>query len=592
MAAKRLGAWLGGALGSVAVVVFVDSSGLLSEDAEVVVDNAAQLAAGIAAAAACLVVAQRVQGVERRWRRSMGLGMVGWSIGQSFWSYYQIFSDTPLPSPSWADVGYLMMPVGALPALLALAVEPRPETPDGFRRQESMVFSLDGLIIVGSLFILTWSTALGAVVDAGAPDRPAFGVAIAYPITDLMLVAIVVLFAVTRRVPPPYRLQLGVLGLGLVAISLSDSIFAYLVSSGADEMPPATNFGFIAGPLLIAVAALITADGAAAVPRRTVGGGSVTGVAGVPGPGAGSGPGPGTGAGSGDAAWTPPAGSRVAAGSAGCQRAHKLIDRLHLLLPYILVAATGCVVATQIAVGHEIDATEATVAWAVLVLVLVRQIITLLENTALLERVSEQRTEMAHRAQHDPLTGLPNRALLGERLRAAMDGHRDHGRPFALLIIDLDDFKSINDGFGHAAGDRLLSAVGERLRNCVRGGDTVARLGGDEFAVVLDGTSHRLVNVGERILDALRQPFEIDGQMLALGASVGVVEPARDDVGATADLLLQRADGAMYAGKRQGKGRAVHYRPDPPDLPFCLRSPAPFREIEDRTGPTGVGPGP
>jgi diguanylate cyclase len=545
MTAKRLGAWLGAALGAVGIVIFFDSSGLLSEDAEMVVDNAAQLAAGLAAAVACLVVARRVHGVERRWRRFMGLGMVGWSIGQAFWSYYQIFSDTPLPSPSWADVGYLMMPVGALPALLALAVEPRTEAhpadtgsgSGGVQRQglqASVVFFLDGLIIVGSLFILTWTTALGAVVDTGAPDRSAFGVAVAYPITDLMLVAIVVLFAVTRRVPVPYRMQLWLLGFGLIGISLSDSIFVYLVSSGADEMPPATNFGFIAGPLLIAIAALATADG-----------------------------------------------STAATAAAGHLRANRLIERIHLLLPYILVVATGAVVVTQIVVGHDIDATETSVASAVLVLVLVRVMITQLENEALLERVSAHGAELAHRAQHDPLTGLPNRALFGDRLVAAMDRYRDHGRPFALLLIDLDDFKSINDSYGHAAGDRLLSAVGERLRNCVRGGDTVARLGGDEFAVVLDGTADHQGSVGERVLDALRHPFEIDGQMLALGASVGVVEPGHDDVHATADLLLQRADGAMYAGKRQGKGRAIHYDPELTDLRELPAPPRPVARSHD-----------
>jgi diguanylate cyclase (GGDEF)-like protein len=512
MAARRLGAWLGGAFALVALVILFDSSGLLSEDAAVVVDDAAQLFAGVAAAVACLWVARRVHGVERRWRRFMGLGMVGWSIGQALWSYYQVFSDTPLPSPSWADVGYLLMPVGALPALLALAVEPRPEVPDGLRRQASVVFFLDGLIIVGSLFILTWSTALGAVVKAGAPGRPAFGVAIAYPLTDLMLVSIVVLFAVTHRVPLQFRQQLWLLGFGLVAISLSDSIFAYLVSSGADEMPPATNFGFIAGPLLVAVAALATADGA---PRI------------------------------------------------GHPRAHRLVERIHLLLPYILVAATGMVVGAQLVLSHNIDTTEAAVAWTVVALVLVRSIITLLENTALLERVADTQAELVRRAQHDPLTGLPNRALFNERLLDAMGRHRDHGRPFVLLLVDLDDFKRINDSYGHAAGDRLLLLVGERLRGCVRADDTVGRLGGDEFAVVLDGTAaDQRGSVGERILDALRHPFEIDGQMLALGASVGVVEPGTDEAEVTAELLLQRADGAMYAGKRQGKGRAVHYAPE------------------------------
>jgi diguanylate cyclase (GGDEF)-like protein len=505
--------WLIAALGFVACVIFLDSSGLLSKDAEVVVDDSAQLFGGLAGFFTCLVSARRLRGVERRWRHFMAFGMAGWSVGQSFWSWYQIFSDTPLPSPSWADVGFLMLPVGALPALVVLGMaERRPGLAVGQapRRGSPLVFFLDGLVIVGSLFILTWSTSLGAVVDAGAPNVTAFLVAIAYPLTDWVLVVLVLLFAVTQRVQPQYRLQMWLVGLGLVAISASDSIFAYLVSSGAEEMPPATNFGFIAGPLLIAVAATVTADGSPAAddPRTT-----------------------------------------------------RIIDRAHLLMPYGLVLITGMVVAAQMSLGHHIDALEAAVAWVVLTLVLIRQIITLIENNALLEQVSSTQAELAWRAQHDPLTGLPNRALFSERLDDALDRHRDHGRTFSLLIVDLDDFKSVNDSFGHAAGDELLLAVGARLRSVVRSGDTVARLGGDEFAVVLDGIGDNVHRAGDRVLDALRQPFLVNGQMLALGASIGVVQPRRGDLAVTADTLLERADSAMYVGKRQGKGQAVHIQP-------------------------------
>ncbi|HEY3142681.1 MAG TPA: GGDEF domain-containing protein [Acidimicrobiales bacterium] len=509
MSTRPLGKWLIAALGLVAVVIAVDSSGLLSTDAAVVVDDSAQLFAGLAATIACWWTARNARGSERTWRRLMACGMGGWSIGQAFWSWYQIFSDTPLPSPSWADVGYLTMPVFALPALLVMAVEP-PRHAIAVLHRISLVFVLDGLIIVGSLFILTWSTALGAVVRAGAPTGAAFAVAIAYPVTDLMLVVMVVLFAVTKRVPRQHVTQLRLFGLGLVGISASDSIFAYLVSSGADEMPPATNAGFIIGPLLIAVAALATADG-----QHTV----------------------------------------------GAHRAGRLIERGHLLLPYALVAVTGIVVAAQSMAGRRIDGVEATVAWLVLGLVLVRQIVTLIENTTLLERISATQAELAHRAQHDPLTGLPNRALFSERLLGAMERHRVYGRPYALLLVDLDDFKLINDSLGHAAGDWLLHAVAERLRNCVRSDDTVARLGGDEFAVVIEGVNEAPAIIGDRIVSALRHPFEIDGRLLALSGSVGVVEPGRDEVDITADALLQRADGAMYAGKRRGKGIAVRYDP-------------------------------
>jgi diguanylate cyclase len=508
--------------GFVAAVLFLDSSGVLSEHGEVVVDNAAQLTAGVTAAGLCWWSSRRVHGIERTWRRLMALGMAGWSVGQAFWSWYQIFSDTPLPSPSAADVGYLSLPLLALPALLVFDVVPPREAVQALRN-DRVVFFLDGAIVVGSLFILTWATALGAVVHAEAPNTLSFAVAIAYPLTDLILVAIVVLLAVTRRVPPHLRQQLSLLGWGLVGLSVSDSIFAYLVSSGADEMPPLTNAGFIAGPLLIAVAAIATTDG-------------------------------------------PPAARHM--------RRRVAIDRTHLLLPYGLVALTGSVVAVQGGLGGQIDAVEATVAWIVVSIVLVRQVVTILENMALLERVSATQAELSYRAHHDPLTGLANRALFGDRLDDAIELHRGYGQPFALLVVDLDDFKGVNDAFGHSVGDHVLRAVGQRLQRCVRGLDTVARLGGDEFAIILVGAEDIPGIVAERILAALRRPFQIDTHSVLLGASVGMVEPKYGELGVTADVLMHRADDAMYAGKRRGKGIAVHYRPELMDeVPSRWREP-------------------
>jgi diguanylate cyclase (GGDEF)-like protein len=381
----------------------------------------------------------------------------------------------------------------------------------GPRVVRTVTYVLDGLVVAGAVFLLTWSTALGAVVRAEAPTTLSFAVAIHYPIVDLLLVAIVGLLAMTGRVPSPLRVQLWLLGAAMVAFLVSDSILAYLVTTRAEEMPPATDLGYIAAPLLIGIAALARADDPAA------------------------------------------------AGTAGAGR---LAQRAHLLLPYVLVALTGAVVAVQSALGARIDRVEAAAAWIVLGLVLLRQIITLVQNTVLLERVSAARAELAYRAQHDPLTGLANRSLFGERLQGAMEVHREHGQPYALLLVDLDDFKAINDSLGHAAGDRLLQAVGGRLRACVRATDTVARLGGDEFAVVLCGAAEEPGIVGQRIIDALRHPFRIDGRTLSLGASIGVVEPDGDDAELTPELLLRRADGAMYVGKARGKGVAVTYAPD------------------------------
>jgi diguanylate cyclase (GGDEF)-like protein len=506
--------------GFVGVVLLLDSSGLLSSHAEIVVDDVAQLAAGVTAAVSCWWTSRPVDGVERTWRRLMAVGMAGWSVGQGFWSWYQIFSDTMLPSPSVADVGYLTLPMLALPALLVFDTEP-PRHAIETRAPDLVVFFLDGAIVVGSLFILTWATALGAVVHAESPSVPALVVAIAYPLTDLLLVVIVVLLVVTRRVRPQLRPQLLLLGWGLLAISLSDSVFAYLVSSGAEEMPPLTNAGFIGGPLLVAVAALSTGDGWP-IPRH--------------------------------------------------MRRRMALDKAHLLLPYGLVALTASVVATQTVLGAWIDPVEATVAALVVGLVLVRQLVTILENAGLLERLSAAQAGLTYRAHHDPLTGLANRALFDEHLDDALDRHQRSGRPFALLVVDLDDFKAVNDALGHAAGDRLLTTVGERLRGCVRAFDTVARLGGDEFAVILDGYVNTEGAVAERILAALRQPFQIDGHIVSVGASVGFVEPRGDEPDVTADVLVDRADGAMYVGKRRGKGIAVRYRPElAGDLPGVPR---------------------
>jgi len=158
-------------------------------------------------------------------------------------------------------------------------------------------------------------------------------------------------------------------------------------------------------------------------------------------------------------------------------------------------------------------------------------------------------------ATHDPLTGLANRVLFADRLGHALARSRRQGRPGALLLLDLDGFKRINDTLGHDAGDRALVAVAARLRGCVREADTVARLGGDEFAVILDGLAaaddaHRAI---ARIRAALAVPLALnsDGAPLALSASIGLAlfrghEPE--------DGLLRHADDGLYAAKRHRRG--------------------------------------
>jgi diguanylate cyclase (GGDEF)-like protein/PAS domain S-box-containing protein len=168
-------------------------------------------------------------------------------------------------------------------------------------------------------------------------------------------------------------------------------------------------------------------------------------------------------------------------------------------------------------------------------------------------KLLEQR--LAHQAFHDPLTEMGNRALLTDHLqRALAQARRDH-TPVALLFVDLDDFKKVNDSLGHGAGDQVLLQVAQRLRGCVRPGDTAARLGGDEFAVLLEGHKDPAAVdlVAERLLESLRRPFSLGGEEVFLTASVGVaVAPTGD---ARAEDLLRDADFAMYGAKQGGKDR-------------------------------------
>ena len=156
-------------------------------------------------------------------------------------------------------------------------------------------------------------------------------------------------------------------------------------------------------------------------------------------------------------------------------------------------------------------------------------------------------------AHSDPLTGLANRLLFEQRLREALYSASTQTRRLALLFIDLDGFKAVNDSLGHAAGDEVLKAVSTRLRDAVRDGDTVARFGGDEFAVLLTDIRQdaSVEALGRRLLATIAQPILMAGQQYQIGASIGVsLYPEHGDNG---KVLIERADQAMYAVKRSGK---------------------------------------
>jgi len=177
-------------------------------------------------------------------------------------------------------------------------------------------------------------------------------------------------------------------------------------------------------------------------------------------------------------------------------------------------------------------------------------------------QLEEEQTRLTHQALHDALTGLPNRVLFLERLAQSIEGAERRSIHSAVLFIDIDRFKSVNDIAGHAVGDQLLIGVGRRLREVLRPADTVARLGGDEFVVLCENlydVQNEAVAIAERICETVSQPFSAAGNELFTSASVGLafVRPGDDP-----HVLVARADSAMYMAKQRGRSRWEMYHPD------------------------------
>jgi diguanylate cyclase (GGDEF)-like protein len=202
-----------------------------------------------------------------------------------------------------------------------------------------------------------------------------------------------------------------------------------------------------------------------------------------------------------------------------------------------------------------------------------------LENGQLAEAIkamSVEKADLARRAFYDPLTQIANRSLFIETVATSLSQLASSQRPIAVMFIDLDGFKEINDTFGHAVGDRVLSEVAARLRVQVRKLDLAARIGGDEFGMLLDGMRHfsDAAVVADRIIETLRRPIPLDDAVISVGASVGVavVEDAVD--APEPEELMRRADMAMYLAKRQGKNRFVIFD-ETARTPVIARTPEP-----------------
>jgi diguanylate cyclase len=359
-------------------------------------------------------------------------------------------------------------------------------------------------VIAGALLIISWNTALGSVYRTSGADALSTVLGLLYPLSDVAILTIVLLRV--GRTPHGGSAPLLLLAAGLTANAVADSAFAYTTANGTYGSGIATDAGWIAGYLLIALAGLR----AVAYPLR---------------------------------------------GSAP----RLMPSRLRALLPYPPVAAAlGVAIAEHLTAGRS-DFTFFTML-GIVGLVLVRQYLVVGDNVGLVSALTARERELQHQAQHDALTGLPNRVYFRNEVARALN-HSDRDiAPSAVLFIDLDDFKRVNDTLGHAVGDRVLVAVAERLRNCVRPSDLAARLGGDEFAVLVEHApaQPQLDAIARRVLQSLREPIALGEVVLPMRGTVGLALAVG---GAdSCDELLRRADVAMYAAKREGKDRVGVYR--------------------------------
>ncbi|MCM3882695.1 GGDEF domain-containing protein [Frankia sp. R82] len=422
-----------------------------------------------------------------------------------------------------------LVPVGlAFLAVLAVpgesrrdAADPPRAKPDGGRY---LLMLIDGLLIAGSVLVLLWVILLGDLRGAGL-SAVQYWLALA-DILGSAAVLFALLLLLTFGHPRNSRaVVLYAAGALCTTLATGATVQWALIHRVEINQTASAWVGLALGPPLLALALLVPPA------RRRRPGSGVTSAPGVPG-----------------LSW----GDQISVWA-------------HVYLPYLpLSAVAGLVVATA-ARGGALRGVTLTLFIALVALVLVRQMVTVAQNTRLLVSVRVAQQELRHQALHDPLTGLGNRMLFDAEVAEAVQDHQAHGTPVALLFCDLDEFKAVNDTLGHAAGDELLRAVAGRMRGAVRRADLAARIGGDEFAVLLRDLGNDPQAIGEltaqRVREALHSPIRVRGHDRQVSVSVGLAVVVANSPLEGPEELLRRADEAMYAAKAcRRRGRPA----DPP----------------------------
>jgi diguanylate cyclase len=482
-----------------AVLACLAAATLLGPRAASSVSDVAQ---GVAALAACIAAGRHVARCADRRARATWLlvsaACLAWAAGEAYWCWHTLREDV-VPFPSLADVGFLGFAVLMAAALLA--------HPAQGGRIAFLQRLFDGLMVAGAVGLVSWLTALGAVADAeGSATTVERVLLLAYPTSDVLMVVLTVLLLARAR---GRQTGLYLVGAGVVALGVSDSAFAYVGALGVYD-GGLIDLGWIGGFLLIAVAA--TCPEPAPDDDRH-------------------------GAGAGD-----PDGARVSSSA----------------LPYVPVLVALAAVVAMALTDRPLAKFEMLTACGIVLCLLTRQYLALRDNAELTRELRAREHDLRRQALFDSLTGLANRSLFRDRLQHALELNARYRRPVAVVFLDLDDFKVVNDSYGHAAGDELLVRVAEAITRASRAGDTVARLGGDEFAVLLEETTDPLL-AAERIRAAVGQPFVVAGHEHVVRASVGVAAIPEEAPLVSAEALLAGSDAAMYAAKRSGSGGVARF---------------------------------
>jgi diguanylate cyclase (GGDEF)-like protein len=352
---------------------------------------------------------------------------------------------------------------------------------------------LDGAIVATALFVVAWVVVLRQAYAATEVKNSAAIVSLAYPVSEVVTVTVAVL--VLARAHARWRVTVSLLTGGLTLIAASGAAYEYLFAHNNYAFDNPVGLGWSAGVVIVGIAALTCPPEPPEAPPEP------------------------------SASVTAP---------------------VSLWLPYLPLAIAGGLELVEFRNILKSDPAFAVVPWLVIA-VLARQFLVVAENRRLAHSVSDQ-------ALRDPLTNLANRVLFRDRLDHAVQLYHRDQRSVAVLSMDIDDFKVINDNLGHTAGDALLVQAAQRLLSCVRSGDTVARLGGDEFAVLIEDAGENAHLIVYQIMEAFERPFSADGEVIFMRPTAGLAVAGLNDPDLRAAELLRHADSALASAKQLGGG--------------------------------------